>query len=304
MKQTEKQEAGGSGMRQAGSKRARWVYVVTGILLLWVCTVNLFKWTVAEAVAENAVGRAIVFRMNDVIYEYYSDCNLDTAARLQEKMISTPAVTGITAKYLDAATEANVLWNKEASYQAPDVSWERDRLLKESLRIISGMLGDEHTDDPEFQRALAAEIDEGIESLTLYTGNLAGDSYLIRKYSLLRAAAALYCLAVHPVFILVMAAAVVLLLGYGIKAGSRITAKPHVMVNGKSQALCAMGKMLVILGVIEGFIMSAFIRLFCHFFSNRFLGRTIDMEIHYFAGFGCILLAAGLLLILAGRKRE
>ncbi len=63
-----------NGMKMEQHKKYyRWMYILAGIILVWMVTVVLFRASIAEALGNDDVGRAIVLAMNDVIYEKSSE---------------------------------------------------------------------------------------------------------------------------------------------------------------------------------------------------------------------------------------
>ncbi len=268
-----------NGMKMEQHKKYyRWMYILAGIILVWMVTVVLFRASIAEALGKDDVGRAIVLAMNDVIYEKYSDSDITAEGDLQNEMLAEPALAGIAGRYVDVAVKAIA---GQTSIEAPDVEDKRNEFVLRSLTLIARTLGDEHTSQPEFQEALARKADEGITRLLIYTNNLTGDSYLAHRYPVIRAAAYIYLIAVSFYGILVMTAAAILLFLYGMKK------------NGKKQALGAIGKTLMAVGAFEGILMSAIIKALQRTLSSSIAGRAIDMGTHYFVFCGCVFVLAG-----------
>ena len=84
-------------------KSSKFIHFSIILFLLLILTPNLGKYTVAEVISREQVGRAVVLRMNDVIYQYYNNIDLDISVRMQKEMISNPVFTRITIKKINEA---------------------------------------------------------------------------------------------------------------------------------------------------------------------------------------------------------
>lgn len=269
-------------------KSSKFIHFSIILFLLLILTPNLGKYTVAEVISREQVGRAVVLRMNDVIYQYYNNIDLDISVRMQKEMISNPVFTRITIKKINEAIHT-LAFNK--LYAPIETTEEAERIVSDTISIINTNFGDAYTKDPSFKDALLSEVQDGINALSYYTNNITSSSYIITRYPFIRFFLILYSFTVSPIGIIILICIILCLLLYEMKTDDKVTVIKSVSID------------FIFTGIIEGILMSAAIKFFSISLASNILGRAMQLRIHYFAITGIILLIAGILLQIIVNKK-
>ena len=119
------------------------------------------RQSVCTTLAEWEVGKAFVFRMNDVINEYYGSEDTDTLVALQNEMLQGKGIQKITGIYMDYAINSAI---KEATNQ--DTSKEIQNIVKESVSLIEKKLNVKT--DQSFRQDLEEQCENGEQALHEY----------------------------------------------------------------------------------------------------------------------------------------
>ena len=116
-------------------KNSHILYWLLTILIVMTALNTCIRQSVCTTLAEWEVGKAFVFRMNDVINEYYGSEDTDTLVALQNEMLQGKGIQKITGIYMDYAINSAI---KEATNQ--DTSKEIQNIVKESVSLIEKKL--------------------------------------------------------------------------------------------------------------------------------------------------------------------
>ena len=107
-------------------KNSHILYWLLTILIVMTALNTCIRQSVCTTLAEWEVGKAFVFRMNDVINEYYGGEDTDKLVALQNEMLQGKGIQKITGIYMDYAINSTI---KEATIQ--DTSKEIQNIVKE-----------------------------------------------------------------------------------------------------------------------------------------------------------------------------
>lgn len=142
-------------------KNSHILYWLLTILIVMTALNTCIRQSVCTTLAEWEVGKAFVFRMNDVINEYYGSEDTDTLVALQNEMLQGKGIQKITGIYMDYAINSAI---KEATNQ--DTSKEIQNIVKESVSLIEKKLNVKT--DQSFRQDLEEQCENGEQALHEY----------------------------------------------------------------------------------------------------------------------------------------
>ena len=142
-------------------KNSHILYCLLTILIVMTALNTCIRQSVCTTLAEWEVGKAFVFRMNDVIDEYYGSEDTDKLVALQNEMLQEKGIQKITGIYMDYAINSTI---KEATIQ--DTSKEIQNIVKESVSLIEKKLNVKT--DQSFRQDLEEQCENGEQALHEY----------------------------------------------------------------------------------------------------------------------------------------
>ena len=133
-------------------KNSHILYWLLTILIVMTALNTCIRQSVCTTLAEWEVGKAFVFRMNDVIDEYYGSEDTDKLVALQNEMLQEKGIQKITGIYMD--------------YAINSTSKEIQNIVKESVSLIKKKLNVKT--DQSFRQDLEEQCENGEQALHEY----------------------------------------------------------------------------------------------------------------------------------------
>lgn len=233
----------------------------------------------AGLVREAFIGRAVALRMNDVIFQYFPDMDIEAGIAIQETMEQHRQLDRITADYLDALADCG---GSAEAWRSPDVSKAFEKLSQDVILALQQKGG--CAISPELETQLLTQFREKqaavlsiLEELPYLTGLFRGPA---------GAALTLYRILTSVPF-----AAAVLLLTAGTGALLYVRRKENAEWV-KSLAAASLAD-----GVILAVLLPLLLQTVTLPLTNRVLGRSMFIDASAFRLAGVILLLAGGLLL-------
>lgn len=242
------------------------IYIIFTIFLILFSTSICTVQAITKTLAMDAVGKAFVFRMNDVIYANNSTANTNTLLDLQNTLLKEESLEKLVKQYTDFVTR-NVVYNN--TIEQINVESTLEEIQSESLHIIEKKLGkqDSHVDD-----GLKDAIYEANTALYAYATNI---QEYAKSYKPL---AILYYAITSNIYILFYVLIVIIMLKEALKSDGLIQWLKKIQ-----KCILLSACVLYAFGVV---IRSVAINL-----TNVFLGRTLMLTINPFytqtIGFVC-----------------
>lgn len=242
------------------------IYIIFTIFLILFSTSICTVQAVTKTLATDAVGKAFVFRMNDVIYANNSTTNTNTLLDLQNTLLKEKSLQKLVKQYTDFVTR-NVVYDN--TIEQINVERTLEEIQSESLHIIEEKLGkqESHVND-----ALKDAIYEANTSLYAYAMHI---QEYAKSYKLL---AILYYVITSNIYILFYILIAIMMLKKALKIDGLIQ-----WLKKLQKCILLSASVLLVLGIV---IRSIGINL-----TNVFLGRTLILTINPFyvqtIGFVC-----------------
>lgn len=133
-------------------KNSHILYWLLTILIVMTALNTCIRQSVCTTLAEWEVGKAFVFRMNDVIDEYYGNEDTDKLVALQNEMLQEKGIQKITGIYMDYAINSTIK--------------EIQNIVKESVSLIEKKLNVKT--DQSFRQDLEEQCENGEQALHEY----------------------------------------------------------------------------------------------------------------------------------------
>lgn len=267
--------------------------VLLGAILLFAGLVICVRPVCARVIHEAFLGRAVALRANDVIWNWYSDEDLDWAIGLQERVTAHRQLDRVAGKYLDALadyyrSEKN---GTEGNFQEPDVS-ENLKALNEDM--IQELEDKYKTGLSEIGRASLAEELYEVELPVIDTLNEL--PFFIRSFSWQGwMALGFYAFLTSWQLFLGLAASLGAL-GFWI----------YRLERDRARWSYHMGVLLMTDGAILGILVPLFVRSVSYRITNRLIGRSwmIDTSAFLYTGILFVLVGAALLFYWFRKTRK
>lgn len=234
-----------------------------------ICTVQ----SVTKTIAQEQIGKAIVFRINDVINQYYDE-DVDTLVLLQNRLLKQKSLESLTEKYVQYALHTVIFGIDSTEIRV-------DKPLKdiedESLKIIHRMIGNSREG---FSEGVKEAIEEGNQAIISYTiaivENASSHKMLAVLYSLISST-------MYKIFYLIVS---ILLLWFTFKIDDLFT-----WIDKIRNRLLICAPFVLTTGVL---LRSIGMKL-----SNLYLGRTILFEVTPFNKYTVVLVSVSVILFVA-----
>lgn len=249
-------------------------------MLFFVSGISLCMKPVCTGLVREAyIGRAIALRMNDVINEYEPDMAPDTGVALQEQIMSHPRLLPVISRYLDALA----VFSRNGNWQKPDTI----RFLREMNQDISNTMEQKlhlqaHTQN---QEAFLSDLLDAQEEVIAILDSLP-DTSLVRD---VRPVLLLYGALTSALFQIICFLLILVLV-------------VRMYRNGQSfrSWAKAVGGTALVNGAMTGILVPLLCRMLTLSVTNRFLGRSMYIDMTAFRIAGALSAGVGAFLLLSG----
>lgn len=237
----------------------------------------------ADVVKRAFLSRAVALRANEVLWDWYSDEELDRAIRIQKMIMDHKQLNLIAAKYLDALADYQ---GAGRDFREPDISGSLEKMNESVLRELESEFGEKMTQEGRtaFLKELYETEQEAVDRLNelpFYIGNFGEPARLALRF---------YRVWTSRLFFLALMALAAGLGFYTFRREEEIT-----------KWLMRTAVFLLADGAVLGIVLPMAIRAVSYRISNRVIGRAemLDTSALLYTGIIYMLLAVGMML--AGR---
>lgn len=254
--------------------------VLLGIILLLAGGTICIKPICADVVKRAFLARAVAFRANEVLWNWYPDEDTDKALKIQTMIMEHRQLNRIAVKYLNALAEYR---SSGRDFREPDVSGNLKKMNESVLDRLESEFGGKMTQ--EGRTALLNELYEieqeaidRLNELPVFIRNFGEPAWLALGF---------YQAWTSRLFFLALAVTAAWLCFYTFRREEQ-----------KGKWLQRMAIVLLIDGAALGLVLPAMIRAVSYRVTNRMIGRAemLDTSAPLYTGLAFALLAAGMLL--------
>lgn len=148
--------------------------ILFGVLLLFAGSISVSK-IATHTITQQITGMIESQRMIDIVMNVFPNADTDQLLQVQNAMKDSPAIEGITEKYISEITKAAALGQQ---LELPNIKDDTDTLLEENMSIIEKGLGTKITENQkqDIKEKLEEKSDDVQYALDSATQSLAGET--------------------------------------------------------------------------------------------------------------------------------